>query len=388
MELGLGIHGEPGFEKITFDKISKVIPKMFDKLLDFSADYNYLGYLKDKTDIAILINNLGTVTPIEMNVITKYTIKEIKKNKYLSQCLVKKLFVGPFMTSLDMQGFSISILKVNKDILTALEFPVDCIAWIPGNNINITALKNMDSKTDESKDNNTMDETMKLGNGEGCILSNDRFNIVIKSIINGCNNIIKNKDLLNKMDTIVGDGDCGVTFSIGSNLIISQLKDNSNIAKYKNTMSLLLFDIGNIIAYKMGGSSGAIFGYLLVSLSQSLKALTKDKLNGSEISKSFKNTLNETSQFCGATKGDRTLMDTFIAFVDSLTDGFTNNPSKSKEVLTNALKNASKSCIDTQGLPPKFGRASYLPKRVWSTCQDPGAKGVLLFLEAFVETFL
>eukprot|EP01083_Nonionella_stella_P227953 808291_1 len=68
LELGLGIHGEPGSMTVKFEKLSNLIPKMFDILYDTDKDRNYIKFLndkKDKQDVVLLINNLGGSTEIE-----------------------------------------------------------------------------------------------------------------------------------------------------------------------------------------------------------------------------------------------------------------------------------------------------------------------------------
>ena len=73
LELGLGIHGESGAMTLKFASLDAVIPKMFDILYDTDNDRDYIRFLHDdkQRDIAVLINNLGGTTPIEMGIINK-----------------------------------------------------------------------------------------------------------------------------------------------------------------------------------------------------------------------------------------------------------------------------------------------------------------------------
>ena len=118
-ELGLGIHGEPGVEKIDISSAREAVEIV-------------IGRLEEKLQhsdepIAVLINNLGSVTSLEMAVIA---------NEVLSSSLAKKidLVFGPesFVTALNMHGFSLSVIPLREGIKSALTSPVPVRSWHPG----------------------------------------------------------------------------------------------------------------------------------------------------------------------------------------------------------------------------------------------------------------
>ena len=104
-EIGLGIHGEKGKERLEFKSTDEIIKNIFENC--FSE--NILKKTYDKmTDIVIVISNLGSLTPIEMNIIIKslcdYLYNESNEKKFN----IHKIIFGNIMTSLDMKGFSIT----------------------------------------------------------------------------------------------------------------------------------------------------------------------------------------------------------------------------------------------------------------------------------------
>ncbi|RWH33320.1 MAG: dihydroxyacetone kinase subunit DhaK, partial [Mesorhizobium sp.] len=116
-ELGLGIHGEPGVERITLQSASALVAIMADRLaarLDAGSRY------------ALLINNLGSVPPLEMSLIA---------NAVLASPLAKAvtLTIGPghLMTALNMNGFSLSLIRLEAEREAALLAPVGPHAWLP-----------------------------------------------------------------------------------------------------------------------------------------------------------------------------------------------------------------------------------------------------------------
>ncbi|MEM9427076.1 MAG: dihydroxyacetone kinase subunit DhaK, partial [Pseudomonadota bacterium] len=112
-ELGLGIHGEPGVEQVDFDGAADAMGIILDKLRP---------HMKDGPCVA-LMNNLGSTTPLEMSVLCHA----------LAEAGVVTHMIGPapMMTSLDMHGFSVSVLPATEGDLAALAAPVPMPAW-PG----------------------------------------------------------------------------------------------------------------------------------------------------------------------------------------------------------------------------------------------------------------
>lgn len=115
MEIGVGIHGEPGVkqEKIkTADEISK---ELLDHILD---DYENLD-----GDFVLMVNGMGQTTEMELFIVTNFASDYLKERNIN----IKKTFLGNFMTSMDMAGFSLTLFKVDDEILKLLEENVDIV---------------------------------------------------------------------------------------------------------------------------------------------------------------------------------------------------------------------------------------------------------------------
>lgn len=115
MEIGVGIHGEPGVkqEKIkTADEISK---ELLDHILD---DYENLD-----GDFVLMVNGMGQTTEMELFIVNNFA-SDYLKEKNIN---IKKTFLGNFMTSMDMAGFSLTLFKVDEEILKLLEENVDIV---------------------------------------------------------------------------------------------------------------------------------------------------------------------------------------------------------------------------------------------------------------------
>lgn len=109
MEIGIGIHGEKGLHREAVQPIDVIIERLLDTLLK---------EVKEK-DIIVMVNGMGGTPLSELNIVAKYLDAQLKDHNFD----VKQWFVGDYMTSLDMQGFSITIVPYSKDLGEALAAP-------------------------------------------------------------------------------------------------------------------------------------------------------------------------------------------------------------------------------------------------------------------------
>jgi dihydroxyacetone kinase-like protein len=109
MEMGIGIHGEPGIQKTKLKKVDKIVDSLLNDIL---ADLK----LKANDRIALMVNGMGGTPLMELYIANR------RANKFLNNkgINIYKNYVGEFMTSLEMEGLSISILKLDEDLIELL----------------------------------------------------------------------------------------------------------------------------------------------------------------------------------------------------------------------------------------------------------------------------
>ena len=105
MEIGMGIHGEPGISRTTLKRADEVVDQMMGTLL---ADMD----LVQGSKVAVLVNGLGSTSKEELYIIYR-RIAQILLEKGIS---VFHVYVGEYATSMEMTGFSISLCKVDEEI--------------------------------------------------------------------------------------------------------------------------------------------------------------------------------------------------------------------------------------------------------------------------------
>lgn len=112
VEIGMGIHGEPGIEKSYNRAVDELVEKMLDKIL------NDIPF-QSGDEVAVLVNGLGG-TPLEELYISYRKVDEILKSKNIRVFDVR---VGEYATSMDMAGMSISLLKLDDELKKYLSVP-------------------------------------------------------------------------------------------------------------------------------------------------------------------------------------------------------------------------------------------------------------------------
>eukprot|EP01060_Flectonema_neradi_P001515 TRINITY_DN108_c3_g1_i4.p1 TRINITY_DN108_c3_g1~~TRINITY_DN108_c3_g1_i4.p1 ORF type:complete len:290 (-),score=39.99 TRINITY_DN108_c3_g1_i4:42-911(-) len=123
MELGLGIHGEPGKEILPLESTSVLTNRLVKRIVDY-CDWS------NTKSVILMVNNLGTITPTELTLIIGDTLKAA----HTHGLTVVRHSGGTYVSSLDMHGFSISILPVCTDpycYVQLLDQPTAARGWTP-----------------------------------------------------------------------------------------------------------------------------------------------------------------------------------------------------------------------------------------------------------------
>lgn len=114
MEIGMGIHGEPGIRRGKLLPADEIVAEMMEPII---ADIPY----KSGDEVAVLINGLGG-TPLEEQYVVYRKVDEILKAKGIRPY---KVYVGEYATSLEMAGMSISLLKLDGELKKLIDKPAN-----------------------------------------------------------------------------------------------------------------------------------------------------------------------------------------------------------------------------------------------------------------------
>ncbi|TSE12813.1 DAK2 domain-containing protein [Mesorhizobium intechi] len=322
-ELGLGIHGEPGVERIALQSVDRLVAIMAERLA---------AGLDPKASHALLINNLGSVPPLEMAVIA---------NAVLVSPLMKTVRLtigpGPLMTALNMNGFSLSLIQLDTAREAALLAPVGPHAWMPAKPVAAPVVVPMAKAAGQSAAHKPSQDA-----GTG------------RLIVTVCERLISLEAALNGLDAKAGDGDTGSTVATGARSVLDRL-DTLPLANPTATLGA----IGDVLSASMGGSSGVLLSIFFTAAAQALGG-------GASLSKALLAGLERTTFYGGAKPGDRTMVDALEPALKALdADGL--------EAAAAAARRGAEATAAM--VKAKAGRAAYVGTKLQGVV-DPGAHAV------------
>ena len=118
IEIGMGIHGEPGISREKLKSANDLTDDICSRIFD---DFK----LGDNDEISLMINSLGATPLEELYIVSRRVIENINKNK----TKIYKNYVGRYATSMEMAGMSVTVLKLNENIKKNLIAPSNCPFW-------------------------------------------------------------------------------------------------------------------------------------------------------------------------------------------------------------------------------------------------------------------
>ena len=118
MELGLGIHGEPGVKRTELQPANQLTETLLTEIMRHGSSGN-------EQRVAVMVNNLGATTEMELAIVARHAASFLA-GKGLT---VERIYAGTFLSSLDMAGISISVLGLNEDRLRWLDASTTAPAW-------------------------------------------------------------------------------------------------------------------------------------------------------------------------------------------------------------------------------------------------------------------
>ncbi|MEM6492294.1 MAG: dihydroxyacetone kinase subunit DhaK, partial [Pseudomonadota bacterium] len=325
-ELGLGIHGEPGVEQVDFTTATDAMAMAVDRLA---------AQIGPGPQIALL-NNLGGATPLEMGVLA-----DVLAQSRIGGQIRWLIGPAPMMTSLDMQGFSVSLLPAIDADEAALHAPVAPSAW-PGC-----------AKVDAPS-------VVALPDGLTPIQPIASAHPETRAFIDRCCGVLIDAEAaLNALDAKSGDGDTGSTLATAARALRGAL-DRLPLAD----QTQLYRAIGLELSQTMGGSSGVLLAIFFAAAGDA-------SASGKGPVDALKAGLERIQQVGGAGPGDRTMIDALAPALEALPLG------------VDAAAKAARTGADAtaQITRARAGRASYLSEANLAGVNDPGAEAVALLLE-------
>lgn len=372
MELGMGVHGEAGTARVPILSASETAQLLMDHLRCATSDHSLP--LKKGDHVAVMLNNLGGLTTLEMNILAKEIIGYLES---MGVCVVRA-YSGFYMTSLESAGISVSVLKADTLLLRYLDASTNAPAWTkPYCPVGFERFTPADvpAVVPRRAEEHSLREAHQV-----CVLGPEEQEKFRLAMVRACESLLVHEKELNKLDSECGDGDCGTTLASGAQGILAYLDSRPSLAY----PGLVMAQLSHVASSNMGGTSGALYSLLFHGAA---KAFTV--LSGYDAwVAALENGIKLVMKYSMAQVGDRTMLDTLDAALTELQK----DPGRLDSVgiqrnLNEALKAMSAAVALTLSMKPRAGRATYVNPDLLKHV-DPGARAVEVWLGRAIRSVI
>ncbi|OOY31907.1 dihydroxyacetone kinase subunit DhaL [Thioclava sp. F36-6] len=358
MEIGMGIHGEPGMRRGHLESADAVSDELMQAIL---TDME----LGKGDEVAVLVNGLGATGPLELYILHR-RIAQILGERDVK---IHHSWVGEYCTSLEMAGASVTLLKLDDDLKTLLDMPCRTPALTVAGNLEPVGKRTRRTHATASSTSGIERSDLAI---DGPVTP-ERFRQMMLAIADA---IHANRDWLSELDGVIGDGDHGVTMDIGWTAVRKELKDPTD-----ETVSETCARMAKAFLDAVGASSGPLYATAFRKAGEAVS----DRLNldaGAMVAW-IEGICAGIQSRGGAQVGDKTMIDAWVPAV-----------AKARETLQSggdviacldaACAGAKNGRDYTAEIESRRGRSAKLGERSVGH-MDPGAASAHVMLVAMTE---
>jgi ATP-dependent dihydroxyacetone kinase len=352
IELGLGIHGEPGVERITLRPADELAKVMIDTIVEELK-------LTAGERVAVLANGLGSTPPIELHILARAALSHLRA----LNIPVARAWAGTFMSALDMPGCSISLLRVDDERLALLDAACEAPAW-PGpgklnTEIRVTGAARAQAESAEP--------ATKLSNADLRIRD---AALAVADALDAA------ESLLTELDGKTGDGDLGSSMARGA-AAIRALPDSA-----WRSPRVALASLSDALRRAIAGSSGPLYATALLRASRRIGDGTPSVNDWVD---AFSEAVEAVAELGGAKPGDRTMLDALHPAAQAMT-ALASQAAPPAGIWRAGLEAARAGAQKTASMTPRLGRATYYGAKAVGI-PDGGAIAVTVWLAALAKAF-
>ncbi len=363
MEVGMGIHGEPGIERVTLETADAVADRLLDPILDDLT-------LKSGERVAVMVNGLGSTSMMELYILHRRIRAQLGERGIA----IHRSWVGNYATSLEMAGASVTLTRLDDELLELMDHPCRSLAFEVGDTPAAvrSAPRRRKAQTQAAQRQETQ-VAMELAT-EGAITPM----IFRDMMLAAADRIAEEKDKLSELDGIVGDGDHGVTMDLGWRAIRARLEafgPDATVAEMSRAMSQAFLDA-------VGASAGPLYATGFLRAADAVA----DRLNldTAAMAAWVEAMADGMAHRGGAGPGDKTMMDAWVPAAEAAIKAGESGATES-DCLAAAAQAAEAGRDATADMQARHGRAAKLGQRSVGHV-DPGAASAAMILGAMAAT--
>ncbi|WP_194098354.1 dihydroxyacetone kinase subunit DhaL [Marivivens aquimaris] len=355
MEIGMGVHGEPGMRRGKLETADEVTDELVEKILNDMP-------LGQGDEVAVLVNGLGATGQLELYIIHR-RVAQILDERGVK---IHHSWVGEYCTSLEMAGASVTFLKLDDDLKGLLDTPCRTPALTVAGQL---APAGKRTKRDHSAGaaSNAIDLSTLAVDGE---VTPAIFKTMMLSVADA---IRENRDWLSELDGVIGDGDHGITMDIGWTAVRGEIegKDFQTISELSETMAKSFLDA-------VGASSGPLYASAFRRAGQSVSS--RLNLDAGALVDWIEGICVGIQSRGGAQVGDKTMIDAWVPAVAKAKEALQSGADLNG-CLDAAIAGATSGRDFTATIESRRGRSAKLGDRSIGHV-DPGAASAVVILTA------
>lgn len=362
MEYGVGIHGEPGIRRAKMMQADELAENMTEAI---SKELGLAG----GEEVAVLVNGFGATPLMELYLFNN----SVRKNLDAKGIKVSQVFVGNYMTSIDMAGASLSILKLDEELKELLKKPSEAPALRVGNPEDAAAYADvLQADKEETQVRFDIETTAEYAVVTDNRISLDNMVYIVDAM---AESIIRNEVPFCELDSHAGDGDFGMSIAKGFRQLKREWKDilaqGEDIGSFLNGCAMVLMEY-------CGGASGPIWGSAFRQAGR--VAAGKTAVSVQEFAEMLQaavkgiQTTGERSFGRGAVVGDKTLIDALVPCADAWT-ACAGEGCEMLEAFHKGAQAAVEGAKKTEEIVARMGRAGTVGERSIGY-PDAGAYGL------------
>lgn len=347
IEFGLGIHGERGVRQDAMMSADQITDTLVQAVV---SEVRHSGF----GESALMVNGLGGTPLMELLVVARRAMHRVREQGFT----VSRVYLGNFMTALEMPGVSITLLPLEAGWQELLDEATDAPAW-------------QSSRGVPSEQN--LIEISKREAPDFSALTPGPLQGIIQHVIEQVADALESAESeLTELDSKAGDGDLGVSMLRAAKAM------RAMPAWATVTPEAALVSVAHALQGAIGGSSGPFYAAALMRAGRELANI--DIPTARRWQQAFAAATTAVSDLGGAKIGDRTMFDALAPasaeWLNALDGG-----ASPEEAFESAVRAAEAGASSTAGMKPMLGRASYLGERVLGIA-DGGARAVAIWMGA------
>lgn len=379
VELGLGIHGEPGMRTADAMDAYELADALVDQLLP------QVPQLGDGR-VAVLLNGLGSTTYEDLFV----TYGRVHARLRDAGLTPHRPEVGEFVTSMDMAGLSLTLMPLDDELAALYDAPCETPGFrLPaGGTLASCGVGDGASLTPDVTVNPSshaelpdLDDTDPGAGG-----------VAAAALTAALGAVTEHEDELGRLDAVAADGDHGQGIVRGMRAAVAAARTTGVTTDTARDVGTALLAAGTALADAAGGASGALFGVLLTETGGRLQPHGDTAVTTRALADAVTAAQAAVTDLGGARPGDKTMVDALGAFTRTLREHADDTADHTDTDTAGTLATAWRRAADqaraaaerTADLTPAVGRAARLGDRGRGSA-DPGATSFALMAVAAGE---